>query len=134
MLKGGERVGLREGDLEMGEDVGDRSRRGHLGWRTSPGQQRANPALAQLEALPDALQGPITEMAVDGVDRGTDTIDDRASKELPQAAGGQAESSDFAGEPDADRPSATGSRIAIAAKDSPRADRGTLVTGFIESA
>ena len=71
MLAGGDRaVGVGEGGLEMGEDVRRRPRRGRIGWqlgrRAQPGQGGADLALAVVEALPDALPGPVAEMAVGG--------------------------------------------------------------------
>ena len=93
-----------------------------FGRRAASQQGRADLALAQVEAFPDALPGPVAEMAVGGADGGEDAAGDGALEEPPQSAGGQAEPSDFVGEPDAEGPPATGPCIAVAAKDPPGAD------------
>ena len=50
-----------------------------------------------------------------------------------RAAGGQAEPSDFVGEPDAEGPPATGPCIAVAAKDPPGADRLSLGAAVVKA-
>ncbi len=130
VLEGGDRtVGVREGGLEMCNDLGSRPVR-RLG--RQPGRQfgrpadsqegRADLALAQVEPSPDALPGSIAEMAVgsaDGCDQGAGH---RELEEAPQAAAGQAEPANFVGTPDAESPPAARSAVAIAAKDPPGAD------------
>jgi hypothetical protein len=122
MLEGGDRtMGVGEGGLEMCEDVRRRSLRGlarQLGRRTPPRQCRADLALAPGEPFPDALPGSVTQMAVDGADGSADAAGRGASEEAPQTAGGQAESTDFVGDPDAERAATTATHMAVAAKDS----------------
>src|SRR5271157_1741608 len=68
-------------------------------------------------------QGPVAEMADEAAEGGADAVGDGALEEAPQAGGGQAEASDFVGEPDGERPPAAGSCVAVAAKDPPGAER-----------
>ncbi len=136
MLAGGDRaVGVREGGPEMGEDVRRRPLRGRIGWqlgrRAQPGQGGADFALAVVEALPEALPGPVAEMAVGGAAGSNDAAGDGALEEAPQRAGGQAEAADFVGEPDGERPPAAAACIAVAAKDAAGADRLALGIGVI---
>ena len=73
MLEGGDRaVGIGEGGLEMGEDLrgrlacGVRRRpRRQLGRRAASAQGGADLALGQAEPLPDALPGPLAQLAID---------------------------------------------------------------------
>jgi len=108
MLEGGDRTGgVGEGGLEMGEDLRGRPKRGlrrQFGRRAPRRQCRADFALALVEPFPDALQGPVTEMAIGGADGSEDADGGSALEEAPQTAGGQAEPSDFVGDPDAERP------------------------------
>src|SRR5262249_40857315 len=138
MLEGGDRTGgVGEGGLEMGEDLRGRPKRGlrrQFGRRAPRRQCRADFALALVEPFPDALQGPVTEMAIGGADGSEDADGGSALEEAPQTAGGQAEPSDFVGDPDAERPSTTATRMAVAAKDPPRAHRLTLGIAVVESA
>src|SRR5271163_3530551 len=125
MLEGGDRtVGVREGGLEMCDDLGSRPAR-RLG--RQPGRPFGRPAdsqeggadlaLAQVEPSPDALPGSVAEMAVgsaDGCDHGAG---DGALEEAPQAAAGQAEPANFVGTPHAESPPAARPTVAVAAKD-----------------
>jgi hypothetical protein len=134
-LEGGDRtVGIGEGGLEMGEDLrrgsvgGLRWQRGQQLGRRAPGTQSgADFALALVEPFPDALPGPVAPLAVDGADGSEDAVGDGTLEEPPQSAGGQAEPSDFVGEPDAESASATAPCLAVAAKDPPRTQRLLLV-------
>jgi len=121
MLKVGDRtVGVGEGSLKMSEDMRRRPMRGfgrQLGWRTSPRQCRADLALALVEAFPDALQAPVTEMTVGSADGCADAVGHGALEEAPQTAGGEAEPPDLVGTPDAERAAAARPCIAVAAKD-----------------
>ncbi len=132
MLEGGDRtVGIGEGGLEMGEYLRCRPGRGsggrpgrQLGRRAPRRQCRADLALALVEAFPDALPGAVAEMAVGSADGFAYTFfRGGAFQKPPQTAGGQAESADFVGTPDAEGPPATRACIAVAAKDPPGADR-----------
>ena len=64
----------------------------------------------------------------------SDAAGDGALEEPPQAAGGQAEPSDFVGAPDAESPPATAAGIAVAAKDPPGADRFSLGAAVVKAA
>ena len=88
---------------------------------TGPLFDRDQQALALVEPFPDAQQGPLTQLAVAGADGREDAAGDGALEEPPQSAGGQAEPSDFVGEPDAESPPATAPCLAVAAKDPPGA-------------
>jgi hypothetical protein len=139
MLKGGDRaVGIGEGGSEMGEDMcrGSACRFGRqIGGWAARRQRRANSALAQIESFPEALPGPVAAPAIgNNADRRRDAVGDGDLKESPQSAGGQASASDLVGEPDAEGPPATQAPIAIAAEDSPRADRLSLRVTLIEAA
>ena len=87
--------------------------------------------MSLVKAFPDALPGPIAQPGVDGADGGEQAAGDGALKEPPQSAGGEAEPADFVGEPDADGPPATGTRIAVAAKDPPGAERLSLGAALV---
>ncbi len=119
MLIGGDRaVGVREGGVEMGEDLGHGPMRGRqVGRLASLKQCGANLALAQVEALPDALHGSVTQMTLDGANRGRNAVGDGALEELPQRAGGHLQSSNFVDMPNAERATAAGPSVAVAAKD-----------------
>ena len=91
MLEGGDgTVGVGEGGLEMGEDLGRRPVCGlvgdgrQFGRRAACRQCRADLALAQVEAFPDALPGAVAEMAVGGADGSEDAAGDGVLKEPPQ--------------------------------------------------
>ena len=67
ILEGGDRTGVAgEGGLEMGEDVrlGLVCRR-QLGRRAAPEECGADRALTVAEPLPDALPGPVAQMAIE---------------------------------------------------------------------
>ncbi len=138
MLEVGDRtVGVGEGCLKMSEDMRRRPMRGfgrQLGWRTSPRQCRADLALALVEAFPDALQGPVTELAVGGADGCAYAVGNGALEKAPQTAGGQAEPSDLVGTPDAESPPAPRTCIAVAAKDPPGAHGLSLGTALVKPA
>ena len=130
MLEGGDRtVGVREGGLEMCDDLGSRPVR-RLG--RQPGRQfgrpadsqegRADLALAQVEPSPDALPGSVAEMAVSSADGCDNGAGHGVLEKPPQAAAGQAEPANLVGTPDAESPPAARSTVAIAAKDPPGAD------------
>ena len=82
---------------------------------------------------PEALHGPIAEMAVDGTDGGEDAPGDGEFEEFPQAARRQAEPSDFVREPDAEGVPAAAPSIAVAAKD-PASAYGLLGAALVETA
>lgn len=120
LLEGGDgTVGMREGGLQMSDDVCGGPVRGRHLWRRTEGRQSgADLALAVLEALPQALPGAIAAAAVkDGVDGKGDAASDGASQETPEGVGGEAEAADFVGVPNAKGASATRAGVAIAAKD-----------------
>ena len=140
MLESGDRtVGIGEGGLEMGENV--RRRRsarasvGNLG-----GGHRADSAVrillwprsnrVQMRCQVRSLQPAVSDSA----DRGGDAAGDGALEESPQRAGCQAEPSDFVGAPDAERPPATTTGMAVAAKDPPCADRFSLGVALVVAA
>jgi hypothetical protein len=139
VLEGGDRtVGAWAGGLEMGEDLRrrvvrryGRQRGRHLAGQAERGQCRADLALTLAEAFPDALQGAVAEMAADGAAGGEHGAGKGAGEEPPQAAGRQAEPSDFVSAPDAKGPPATGACIAVAAKDPPGAHGFLLAVVFV---
>jgi hypothetical protein len=129
-----------EGGLEMGEDLGGRLARGvrrqmgrQLGRRAASAQSRADLALRPVEAFPDALHCPIAQLASKSVAGGADAAGNGALEEAPQGGGGQAEPPDFVGEPDAESPPATGTCLAVVAKDTPGAHRLSLGAAFVKS-
>lgn len=125
LLEGGDGAwSVGEGGLEMGEDLGGGLALGfadRLGrcvrWRAASMQGRANVGLCPVEAFPDALPGAIAEPAADGVSGGEQAAGDSELEEAPQGAGAETEAADLVGEPDAEGPSASGTGIAVAAKD-----------------
>src|SRR5271156_1764993 len=141
MLEVGGRTGcVGEGGLEMGEDLRGRLARGvgrqpgrQFGRRAAATQGSADLALALVEALPDPLPGAIGQPATEGAAGGGDAKGDGVLEEQPQSGGGQAEPPDLVGQPDAEGPAATGTRVAIAAKDSPGAHRLFLGTGLVKT-
>ena len=72
--------------------------RRQFGRRAAARQGRADLVLAQIEPFPDALPGPLTEMAVGGADGRKNTAGDGTLEERPQRGGAQVEPSDFVGE------------------------------------
>ncbi len=134
-------MGVGEGGLEMGEHLrgrlppGFRRRLGRqLRRRTASAQGGADLALSVVEPFPNALPGPLAQLAIEGAAGGEDAGGDSALQEPPQGAGGQAEPSDFVGEPDAESPPATGTCVAVAAKDPPGAHRLSPRAALVESA
>jgi hypothetical protein len=124
LLEGGDGTGdVGEGGLEMGEDLrrGSVLRR-QLRRRTSSEECRADLALAVAEAFPDAQQGPVTPLPGEGAEGGEDAVGDGVLEKAPQTVGGQAEASDFVGEPDAERPAAARPSLAVAAKNTSGAE------------
>lgn len=107
----------------MGEDLGgsgatwgfDRK----IGRGTASRQGGADRALAAVEPFPDALPGSVAPMAVGNADRGGNAADDGTLEKLPECRGGQAQPSDFVGDPNAESPSATRTPMTITAKDPP---------------
>src|ERR1700728_1804489 len=104
MLEGGDgTVGAGEGGLEVREHLGGGSPgwlRRQVGWSAAAKECRADLALAQVQACPDALPGAVAAQAVGGPDGVEDAVGDDALKELPERGGGEAEASDLVGEPD----------------------------------
>jgi len=126
MLEGGDRaLGTGKEGLKMGEDLclGQAPGfTGQMGWRRGGWrafrQGRADLALCQAEPLPDALPGAIVEPGLNEPTGGQDSASDGELEEAPQRVGGQTESSDFVGGPDAESASAAGAGVAVAAEDS----------------
>lgn len=142
ILEGGDgTVGVGEGGLEMSEDMSGRAvprcggqRDRQLGRRAQRRQCGADPALAQVEALPDALPGSVTEMAVDCTAGREDTAGSGELEKPPQTGGGQAKPADFVGTPDAEGPAATRACVAVAAKDPPGAHGFASGAGVVKAA
>jgi hypothetical protein len=130
MLEVGNRaVGIRKGSLEMGQDLGCR---GLIGRRTTRRERRADFALAQDEAAPEALPGPATSPAVgDGTACRGDVAGDSALQESPQPAGSDAQTSDFVSKPYAEGATTTGTPMAVAAKNPPSANGLALGVAFV---
>jgi hypothetical protein len=130
-----------EGGLEMGEDVRGRLAHGIAGrgpgrcirWRAASKEGRADLALGQVEAFPDALPIAFVQPAIDGAAGGEDATCDDVLEELPQGGGGEVEASDFVDEPDAEGPPATGPVIAVAAKDAAGAEGPFPGAALVES-
>jgi len=124
LLEGGDgTVGVGEGGLEVCEDMRRWPvLRRQLRRQAAPRQCRADVALGDVEAFPDALPSPVAEIA-GGAAGGADTVADGALEKPPQRAARQAEASDFVGEPDAEGPPAAATCLAVAAKDPPGARR-----------
>jgi hypothetical protein len=141
MLEVGDRaVCVGEGGLEMGEDLRGRQASAFDGRpgrqferRAAATQGSADLALSVVEALPDPLPGAIGQPATEGAAGGEDPKADGLLEEQPQSGGGQAEPPDLVGQPDAEGPAATGTRVAIAAKDSPGAHRLFLGAALVKS-
>jgi hypothetical protein len=89
--------------------------------------------LPEIEPFPDALQGPVTEVALDSAHGRENAAGDGELEEAPQTGGGQAESSDLVGVPDAEGPPATGALLAVAAKDAAGAYGFASGTAVIKS-
>ena len=133
MLEVGDRVGVGEGGLKMGDDMRRRPLRGEFGRRSASQQGGSDRALGEVEPLPDALQSPVAQMALRGSARGGDAVGDGTQEELPEKAGGEAQPSDFIGEPNAERASAPATRVAVAAKDSAGAHGLFLGAALVEA-
>jgi len=124
----------------MGEDLRRRPARGLSG---QPGRQlrrraprrecRADRALPEVEPFPDALHGPVTEVALDSAAGREDAAGGGELEEAPQTGGGQAESADLVGVPDAEGAPATGSCLAVAAIDAACAESFASRTAVIKS-
>ena len=106
---------------------------GSVGRRAASEECGADVALAVVEPLPDALPGPVAQMAVGGADGGEDAVGDGVLEEAPQTGGGQAEASDFVGDPDAEGPPAAGPCVAVAAKDPPGAEGLSLGAAVVKT-
>jgi hypothetical protein len=140
MLEGGDRtVGIGEGGLEMGKDL--RRRRSarrfgrQLGRRAPSRQCRADFALAEVEAFPDALPGPLTSPAVsDATACSGNAAGDGTLQESAQCVGGQAQPPDLVRDPDAEGATAATPPIAVAAKDPPSADGLALGVALVVAA
>lgn len=139
MLEGGDRTGcVGEGGPEMGKGLGLGAvlcRR--LGPWVVVEECGAELALCAREALPDAQQGAVAEVAVEVVAGGEDAVGQGVLEELPESGGGQAEASDFVGEPDGEGLAATGQFPALVAQDSPSADDrlpGTVLVKAVDKA
>jgi hypothetical protein len=120
MLEGSDGTGIvGEGGLKMcdglvGGPVGGRQRR----LRATGRQSGADIALGEFEALPEALPGAVaTAVVKGGADGGSDGAGEDAEEELPEGVGGETAAADGVGLPDAEGVSATGSAVAVAAKD-----------------
>ena len=135
LISGDRTVGVREGGVEMGENLGHGPMRGRqVGRLASLKQCGANLALAQIEPLPDALPGSPRPATFGGANRSGDAASDGALEELPEHAGGHAQPSDFVGEPNAERASATGPSVTVAAKDAASAHGFSLRAAVVVAA
>lgn len=132
-LESGNRtVGFGESGEKMGQDQCRRSARRfdrRHGERVPVRQGGADMALRRVEPRPDALPSAIRQAAVEGADRGLHGAGDCLLKEVPQPTGRHLQPTNIVGEPDADRPPATRTSIAMTAKDPMRAkhDSSALV-------
>lgn len=137
MLEGGDgTVGVGKGGLEVCEDLGG----GSLGClcrqvrrRAAAKERRADLALAQVEASPDALPGAVAALTIAAADGVEDAVGGGALKELPQRGGGEAEASDLVGEPDAERAAAAKACVAVAAKDAAGAEYLSLGVALVKT-
>ena len=118
MLKSGERVGVGEGGLKMGQRLG-RSRVAGYGGRLRrracvPAHgERADAALAEEKAPPEPLPGPGMQPAADAADRVSDAVGDGVLKERTQQPSGDAHASYDVRTPNADGASAAGAGTAV---------------------
>lgn len=121
--------------MKMSEDLCGRPMRvGQIRRRTASGQCGAKLALAQAEPHPESLPGAFASPAVgNDADRRADA-GDGGFEESPQRVGGHAQPPNFVGEPDAEGSAAARTRMAIAAEDSPSADRLALRIAFVVAA
>ena len=129
VLEGGDRtVGVGEGGLEMGEDLAPPVR---ADWQAAAAARAAGTAPSsavrivlwprskrfQMRCKVRSLRWQWTARMAAGMLPATASWRNRH-----RPRGGQAQSSDLVGEPDAEGPSATGSCVAVAAKDPPGAE------------
>jgi hypothetical protein len=141
MLEGGDgTVGFGEGGLEVGEDLGGGPVRGFggqfgqlLGGWAQPQQCGADLALGLVEALADAPQGPVRQLAFGGTDSSDHAAGDGTLEEAPQGTGDQTEAADSVGKPDAESASAAATFMAIAAEDAAGADGFSPRTAVVEA-
>jgi len=125
VLKSGERVGVGEGGLKMGQHLGHGSVSDCSGgqrWRMPAQEKRADVALAEEESSPESLPGSGTEPAANNACGRGDAVGNDALQEPPQQSSGHAHASDFVDAPDADGVTATGTGVAVIAEDSPGPD------------
>lgn len=101
-------------DLRLGSFCRQRRRR-------APSQEGGTDlTLAQLEATPEALPGPVTSLILGhGACRRREAPHDSTLQKSPHRPRAQAQSADLVGQPDAERPPATTGRMSIAAIDTP---------------
>lgn len=122
----------------MGEDLSSGGATcglcGELGRRATSGQGGADRALGVVESFPDALECSVAAWAVGGVDGVGDGADDGVLEKGPEGACGQAQASDFVGEPDTECPSAATPPMAVAAKDPSGSECFSLCVGVVKSA
>ena len=109
--------------FEMSECELGRLPRRNLRRLAQGGQGGADLALSSVESLPDAVRCGIAQSAFEASER----LEFIAAayclpKKLPQTVGIQKQSFDFIGSPNAERSSAAGGTIPIAAEDPPSAD------------
>lgn len=138
LLEGGDGAGdLIKCGVEMSKNLGGGGSAGGRvrtdGWRTATQQCRADPALGEVEPLPDPLPGPVAPLAMPTADGRGNASADSELQEPPQRAGGQARPSEFAGDPDAESPPAPRSPMAVAAEDPPGAEGFSLRAAVVES-
>jgi hypothetical protein len=120
----------------MSEDLGRQrscGSRGPLGRRAQAQECRADAALAEVEAFPEALPGSVTEIAPCGAAGGPQAAGEDAFEEGCQGSGGEAEPSDLVSEPDAEGASAAASQLAIAAKDASSTEGFSFGAGVVEA-
>ena len=86
-------------------------------------KRRADLALAEVESFPDPLHLPVAQVAVDVADSRDQAVGDNRLEKHPQTAGREAQPPDFVCEPDAERPPAACSTVAVAAEEPPSANR-----------
>jgi hypothetical protein len=129
---------MREGGLEMGEDLGSRrptrgsARHRWHGWATCQ-QRGADGRLAPVEPLPDALPASLATRVIDGPSGGGDAAGHGVLEELPQHAAGQTQMPDLVGNPDAEGPTAARPPMAVAAKDPPSSNRSTRTSAVVKA-
>lgn len=101
----------------MGDDLHDRPVRAWCFGRRTPAQQcGANPALSQVKALPEPLQRPLTPRNAHRPHRRGQVPGTDALQQIPQTPGGHTPPTNRRGGPDAERPPATRTPVAVAAE------------------